>query len=401
MQRELKIKLLPNNQVTLFRQWVNRRTEERFSARPDYSKEPEHIKEYYRNGQARFDRERKKTHETIRVPYYRADGTIRYRLLRIEIPRSHRADLSGELGAALPPLDITKKSQRKARSLAGWGELSKPKNFGHRAGQKIRECGAMMDKLAPTPEYCRVITLTLAGDTPEAFEAIAKYSGYAVNRIFQPIRRIDGDDVAWFFVWEYQKRGALHLHIALFHPDKAVSKECGDTVIIKWIEVLKDIQERSGVDMFVRRDRKSYASPENYQNVNQEMRKSCGGYFSKYAGKAANSKENNYVRRFSKKYPPSRFWGSNRTLKEMCKKFSYESILETELSEIESHADRIRELILLFNPVKYDSFSWKKRLNEGTEREVIISEGEAEVFYLPPARYEELLNALRGGGHSI
>jgi hypothetical protein len=396
MRRELKLKLLPNNQVSLFTQWVNRASEERFLPRPDYSREPEYIKEYHRSGQAKFDRDRKKTHETIRIPYYKADGSLKFRLLRRELPVESGKDIRTQLGSPRRDLDITRKSQRSPRHSTGWGIRPSPRKFSHRAGQKIRECGAMIDKASGyDPSLCRVITLTLPGDTPEAFRALSDYSGYAINRIFQPIRLLGRAQTSWFFVWEHQKRGALHLHIALFYPDRDESKRCGDRIMSKWIEVLKSIQEKSGVDMFIRRDRKSYTKSDKWQNLNQEMRKSCGGYFSKYAGKSSFTEENSYVHKWAKVYPPSRFWGSSKNLKEMCKEFSYEEILAIGEGIEEKHKEII-EFLLLFNPVKYQEYEWKKDIIDSHGWKITISEGKCETFYLPVGRFTELLGMLRG-----
>jgi hypothetical protein len=136
-----------------------------------------------------------------------------------------------------------------------------------------------------------------------------------------------------------------------------------------------------------------YVSHEKYQNINQEMRKSCGGYFSKYAGKSSKTKENGYVHRWAKIYPPSRFWGSSSNLKQMCRENSYEEILAISDAVSEKHQE-ILELILLHNPVLFKEFQWKKKLNEGTEREVVISEGSCEVFYLRKEQYQSLLSLL-------
>jgi len=401
MRRELKIKLLPNNQVSLFSQWVSRRDEERYSCAPDYSKEPEWEKEYHRSGRAKFERERMRTHEIQRIPFYKADGSISFRLLRVEKEKGAGAPPPAHYAHFIARLDIMKKSQRKARNLAGWGGKNTEKKFTHRAGQKIRECGAMMDKASGyEPSFCRVITLTLPGDTPEAFDALARYSGYAINRIFQPVRRMGLYDSHWFFVWEYQKRGALHLHIAISNPDKDKAKECGEKIIEKWVKVLTDIGKKSRTDMFVRRDRRTYTPPEKYQNLNQEMRKSCGGYFSKYAGKAEASKENSYVAKFSKLYPPSRFWGSSKSLKQMCKENSYEEILAIGESIEERHQE-ILELILRHNPVKFSGYEWRKEIIDSHGWEVVVSEGKCETFYLPKEFYFDLLAALKSEGQSL
>jgi len=395
MERQLKLKLLPNNQVSIFSQWVNTKREDRFLSRPDYSKLPEHVKEYYRSGQAKYEREKDKTHETIRVPYYKSDGTVKFRLLKREKVDTNRLSRISDGARLAIALDITKKSQRQPRHHAGWGFPNSPKNFSHRAGQRIRECGAMLDKVSGyQPEKARVVTLTLAGDTQEAFQSLSDYSGYAINRIFQPIRTLSREDTYWFFVWEHQRRGALHLHICLYNPDKGLAKECGDRIIEKWLETLADIEKLSGTDMFVRRDKKTYTDPKNYQNLNQEMHKSCGAYFSKYAGKSSRTKENSYVSFYAKKYPPSRFWGSSKNLKAVCRENSYEEVLATGEAIEGKHKD-ILELILLHNPVKYSEFSWRKLLHEGTEREVVITEGSCQTFYLPKENYFELLNAMK------
>jgi hypothetical protein len=201
-------------------------------------------------------------------------------------------------------------------------------------------------------------------------------------------------DSHWFFVWEYQKRGALHLHIALMNPDKEKSRLCGEKILEKWFDVLLSIQEKSGVDMFCRNDRKSCVIRESHQNVNQLMRKSAGGYFSKYAAKAEKNEENSYVSKFSKKYPPSRFWGSSKSLKALCKEFSYEQILATE-EEIEERYQDILEWILLHQPVKFNEYEWKKKLYEGTDFELVISEGKCQTFYVSKENFKEMISALR------
>ena len=399
MQKQLKLVLRPNNQVALFTQWVNTKSEERYLSCPDYSKQHEYIKEYYRNGSAKFDRERDKTHETIRVTKVKKDGTLAYSVLRVERVFS---TVSSDRSKIFSPLDITEKSQRSVKHRAGWGFPNTPKKFTNKSGQKLRECGAMVDKLTDgRPELCRVITLTLPANTPDAFASLANYSGYIINRLFQPIRSASHVS-AWFFVWEYQKRGALHLHICLYSEEQKLSCELGSALCSKWYSILDDVQLKSGVNMFADSESNS-CRVQRYEAkcLNQEMRKSCGGYFSKYAAKGENSEENTYVRKFSKMYPPSRFWGSSQLIKDMCKKYSYTKLLAIEEHEIEAQKERILELVLLHNPVKFYEFDWRKKLYQDTDMEVVISEGHCDVFYLSPSNYELLLNALNSDGESI
>ena len=78
----------------------------------------------------------------------------------------------------------------------------------------------------------------------------------------------------------------------------------------------------------------------------------------------------------------------------MCREFSYEEILAIG-EEIEERHQEILNLILLHHPVKFNEFSWKKKLNEGTEQEIVISEGSCQVFYLPKENYAYLLSILK------
>jgi hypothetical protein len=391
MQKELKIKLLPNNQVSLFTQWVTRKSEERFLVRPDYSKEPEHIKEYYRSGQAKFEREKKKTHETIRVPYYKADGSLKLRLLRREKSPDAVKDSTHYWHFVTRTLDITKKSQRSPKSHRGWGMKNTPKRYTNRSGQKVREVGAMMDNSCwLTTEQASCTTLTLPANTPESFDVLARYSGYIINRLFQIIRRQHPVEPKWFFVWEFQKRGALHLHIAHYAEDPTDSQLTGALLIDQWHKILIDVSQLSQCCLFTAREGDRCTVRQFHQHHTQPMYKSCGAYFSKYASKSENSKEGSYISFFSKKYPPSRFWGSSMALKRMCRENSYEEILAIGEGIEEKHQD-ILSLILLHNPVKYSEYEWRKKLNEGTEKEVVISEGKCEVFYLPKEQYSEFL----------
>lgn len=398
MQKQLKLVLRPNNQVSLFTQWVDTKGEERFLARPDYSRKPDYKKKHHYNENARYEREKNKTHETQRVKTFNADGSHSWKLLRAPMVSKSHCNPSCPVP---PPLDITEKSQRSSKTRTGWGIPNKPKRFTSKSGQHLRECGAMVDKLTwGNPDLCRVITLTLPANTHEAFSALARHTAYLINGLFQPVRTASFE-TAWFFVWEYQKRGALHLHICLYSENKEDSKKLGDTLIFQWYKMLDFIQAKTGVNMFASTD-SNHCKVVKYEAkcLNQEMRKSCGGYFSKYAAKGEDIPENDYVKEFSKKYPVSRFWGSSAKIKDMCRKYSFKKILSTVIEEIEEQKTRILELILLCNPVKFDEYDWKKYLNKNTEKEVVISEGNCQTFYLHPSKYEELLDIMNSNGAS-
>jgi hypothetical protein len=394
MEKQLKLRLLPNNQISVITQLVNKESDRGYSGCPDYSKQPEWRKEYYRNGQARFDRERAKTHETKRVPFYKLDGSVAFRLLRVEIPKRDRENTAIVLGDTIPTLDIIQKSQRYPSSCRGYGMRNRPKKYTNRSGQKVRETGAMLDMCCyHDVSQVSCTTLTLPANTPESFDVIARYSGYVINRLFQIIRRNNPVDPKWFFVWEYQKRGALHLHIAHFADDPTDSQYVGTQLIEKWHDILVDVSEFSQCCLFTAKEKDRCTVRSKHQHHTQPMYSSVGAYFSKYASKNENSKEGSYISKFAQLYPVSRFWGSSKALKELCKKYTYEEIIAINEGIEEAHQDII-EFLLLNNPVKYNEYEWKKEMTNSFGWNVTITEGIGQVFYFAKEVFFELFGLL-------
>ena len=309
-------------------------------------------------------------------------------------------------------LDITKKLQRTlesfASNLSGLASLNlyakiliefsqyrkhNIKRFGNIQAQHIHECGAAMEMGMGSPEYCHVTTLTLPADTKEAFECIAAYSGYAVNRLFQPIRRDYADCNKWFFVWEYQKRGALHLHIAHYHHCKIIGAAIGEKILETWHNILCDISDNSGICLFTAKQGDRCTLRKNHQHQTQPMRKSVAGYFSKYASKSGQKEENNYVRKFSQMYPPSRFWGCSKQIKAIVKENSFHNCRDyTEQKDFMYFLFvRIHKMINESTVILQKNYTFKKDLTQN----LCVAEGFRNVFYLSPSDYQKVLTRVR------
>ena len=310
------------------------------------------------------------------------------------------------------PLDITQKLQRMLESFAGnlsgfahlrvcakilivFGQFCKHKfkHFANIQAQKIHECGAAMEMEMLDPSYCHVTTLTLPANTVAAFECIAAYSGYAVNRLFQPIRRDYADCNRWFFVWEYQKRGALHLHIAHYHPCKIIGAEIGQKLIETWHKILCDISDNSGIWLLSDRCKNDYELKSWYQHLSQPMRKSVAGYFSKYAAKANQNEDNNYIRKFSEMYPPSRFWGSSSQIKAIVKANHFHNCRDytEEKRSMEILFIHIHKMISECEIILQKNYTFKKDLSEN----LCVAEGFRNIFYLSPSDYQKILIEVR------
>lgn len=311
-----------------------------------------------------------------------------------------------KLDRLFPPLDITKKSQQ--RSKTNICKLNKPKSFTRFSGQRIRESGAAMS-LAANGEMsrCRELTLTLPGNTKEAFSAIAAYSSTAINLLFNVVRKRWGKDALWFFVWEYQKRGALHLHIALHHESPEQCEQMAIALIAQWHNILEIIGEKANTCMFTAKQKDRCTIRAKHQYHTAPIEKDVAAYFSKYAGKEE-SKNNWYIQ----KYPVSRFWGSSRSLKQIVREnslrfdFDYQG---NEKEALKKYSELIEQVIEKLRIVSFKQYEFEVKgaptatLKRYPSSKRVLSlcagkvfaEGERSIFYIDKNDLEVAKNLLK------
>ena len=326
--------------------------------------------------------------------------------------RKSKGFLSWALGVKKRPLDITKKLQADIESftsnLSGLASLSlyakmlivfgqyrkyHIKKFGNIQAQHIHECGASLEMLAHDPRFCHVTTLTLPANYHEAFECVAAHSGAIINSLFQPIRDKYPDTNHWFFVWEYQRRGALHAHIAHYHPDECEGMLIGNILIEQWHKILCEISENSGIDLFLSAQKDRCTIRQFHQHHTQPMRKSVAGYFSKYASKAGQKEENDYIKKFSQMYPPSRFWGCSKQVKAIAKNNSFHNCRDyTEQKDFMCFLFvRLHKMINESKIILQKNYTFKKDLTQN----LCVAEGFRNIYYLLPADYQKVLSQVR------
>lgn len=311
----------------------------------------------------------------------------------------------------IPPhllLDLTHKFQEKKSSdrpnenktKKGYGAKPSLKNFSAKSGQKLRECGAAIDILCNgAPNLCRVITLTLPASGSKAYTALSDWSGYATNRLLQVVRDTKDDRFHWFYCIEHQKRGAIHYHICLYHEYSERSREIGASIVSKWKDILRDIGERSGVDLLFSKGFNRRVESHEMQSINQEMLKGCGAYFSKYAGKTSHARDKRQGESLdtvnARLFPPSSFWGRSQNLARLCRQnaflYRFDGIEDYETESL--RADML-DIMEGMNIVMCNSFSFKKEI-ECYGGSLTVCEGHSEVFYLSPSDYLKVLSICR------
>lgn len=280
-------------------------------------------REYRLTAQSIFDRKRtgKDKYEQKQNERYARAVHDTY-VLSQELQQGEAASISdrglrrhsfGEVDArlGLRALDIIDEFRQNTalRSKGGWGKLSRPTAFTRNARHRLLEAGAIVDKDCGRDAW--EITLTVPGSGREVMETVAAHSGWLMDRLLREVRRAGCH--YWFYVWEWQKRGMLHLHL-LIAGQQSFTKTLAHTMEYNWWELLLDLSEKVGIDLFRKNNRTTWrSSSHKWQSHTAQVYKSVAAYFSKYAGKAASSKPKG----FSPHNPPcpSRWWGCSSTLK--------------------------------------------------------------------------------------
>lgn len=211
-----------------------------------------------------------------------------------------------------PILDISAENATRNDSdlKPGYGLPCKPTRFGTFARRKLQRIGGVLDKLVESPLEGIFFTGTIPGSTLESFNAVADWSAWIVHSFkawcFKYVR-----SPKFFYVWEKQKRGALHLHYYLHVPCPIIRQRLIDGFQAEWCRLLDGVSKRSGIDVYDRGDGTTHADDKSViQAYAQPVRKSVAAYLSKYCSKQSSE----YSSSDSRLRCPSRWWGCSREL---------------------------------------------------------------------------------------
>lgn len=154
------------------------------------------------------------------------------------------------------------------------------------------------------------LTGTLPGSTEESLAAIAEKSGYMVKMVQTYLSRAancDAKQMEYVWVWEHQKRGALHMHLVARTPSRAQAKLLQQRWRSVWSQILRLVDSKVDCDLFEKYYGGSHRdSPEDWQVDAALVKKSAAKYLSKYLSKGGG---------FHSRFCPSRWWGVSSSLR--------------------------------------------------------------------------------------
>jgi len=237
--------------------------------------------------------------------------------------------------------------------IPGRGGLGNKSKMSRKTSRALSERMAAVELWADAGIF---VTLTLPIQCELAYEALARQSSYAVNRLSQYFRNnFSQEHYARCGVWEYQRRGALHYHLYLgvnegFWDDFAVSESlallsggCIFPIDLmgrlrlrlarQWESILDSIGLMYGIKMV---DESHRARLSDYQDLGmrfcnvQVVEKSVSAYLSEYLSGSNHGKDKNYLR--ARNYPIATWSQWDRKATDLYKEYSYsDSVLIDDL----------------------------------------------------------------------
>jgi hypothetical protein len=250
---------------------------------------------------------------------YAADGEIRLRLnvfgrsyKRSDATR-YNSGSEANTKACGARLDYDSKLQDCLKSekpdRTGHGGPISTRRFTRYAARTIKQACAVLDE-----KYGRQIiflTGTLPGSTRSSSKCLAAFSGYVFELLNQWLRdTAPGCDFVG--VWEWQGRGALHLHYAIGHHSPETLEKLRGEFHDYWCGLLLRLSDKSGVDLFGRAGGGTWRDRLEIVQTNvQAVIKSVGRYLSKYLSKQGCKRSN------ATYFPPVSWWTCNRRLRKM------------------------------------------------------------------------------------
>lgn len=212
-------------------------------------------------------------------------------------------------GDAIAPLDI----------LSGLSQASQSKPRGRfplsPEGQRniLRLAAVMREEDKGRQVF---VTGTLPGSTFGAMREFSRLSGYVIKLIQTYVPRMLGvgaRELQSVYVWEQQKRGALHAHVVFECPTESVANRLVVLWRWVWVKVLRAAQKKASVDLFERAKGGTWEG-EYHKFVTDAklVRKSVDRYLSKYVSKG----DSNYRSLF-----PARWYGASSAIRDRLREF--------------------------------------------------------------------------------
>lgn len=206
----------------------------------------------------------------------------------------------------------------------------------------------------------KFITLTFPGSTSDALKAILENASEAVRMLTKYVKQ-SVSSPKYCYCWEFQKRGALHLHYMLHVSDECAVAFTESQMREVWFSILSKLTAKVGVDLFGKADGGTWSEDNSSLRISvEECRMSLVTYVSKRNSKQAIFLNGEFV-------TPRRWYGISNALRRDMDRERVSEIVFVPEGQVIPFFERIKLLIgkrwsVLRNPYRKINIGWKAKL---------------------------------------
>jgi hypothetical protein len=282
--------------------------------------------------------------------------------------------LPGHLGLAektqpFPILEFPKTSKDVIR--VGFGRLPSSRHIGLQGHRKVLRSAAALEGWVgeqPGDDWnVGLWTATLPGSTKESMEALSCWSAFLLHDWRTKVAKwlkVRNLPCLWVSVWEWQRRGALHLHVAIALPGGLFERL--ESYLKKiWIRGLERVTDNAGVDLFGREWGGSWAGTSLPHCCNLlRLDGSVAAYLAKYLSKSESKRHG--VKAF---FCPSRWWGSSMLVKCELRNRTLCAVVN---SDDRCDSDLLDSIVAEVLPVSIKDYSYVPRYRRGLTHVIYV-----------------------------
>lgn len=234
-------------------------------------------------------------------------------------------------------LTFVENSEPDAKAI--YSHSHKRTKFGKSAITRIYDAAGALDRYDAERSNYLFLTATLPGNTDEAKYGIAEYAHEIIDGLKSWLSKRMQNRLE-FYVWENQKRGALHFHYCIYVPDEKIQENIAAEFKAEMVRLYDRIGQKHGCNLWGRYSSQSFAQKTDVLQARVEIvYGSVGAYMAGYlAGKGdKHSGDNNH------RYYPKRWFGVSRPLSDLVKSYT---------EEVKHEFDSLREANEFFYQTK-------------------------------------------------
>jgi hypothetical protein len=213
--------------------------------------------------------------------------------------------------------------------------------FSRKAAETVRRIGTAAEILDTDRRNWVFCTLTWPTGSREGMAVLARNTPWIIQFVKNHFRSKPYAQSEYFYVWERQRRGTLHLHWIQHVRAGSSERRIDSDFRAAAYRASTILSSRSGINLLLGEGRDWSEKPEVLRNSAERVRRSISRYLSKYLSKGSRSESAHWAKLGSPS--PRRWWGASVSLKEKVKELTETN--RVDFSSYRAAANSFQELV--------------------------------------------------------